>query len=101
MSQENDKKVTIGRPAGFRDFFPDDYAKVDFVLQTMRRISKKFGYVEYISPAVELRKLFELKSGEELVKETFKIESRSGQKLVLIPELTPSLTRMLAERQQY
>ncbi len=100
MSQDDDKKIKIGRPAGFRDFYPEDYVKVDFVLQTMRRISLEFGYVEYVSPAVELRKLYELKSGEGLIKETFKIESRSGQKLVLIPELTPSLSRMLAEKQQ-
>ncbi|NHJ32505.1 MAG: histidine--tRNA ligase family protein [Asgard group archaeon] len=101
MTEEETKKVKIGKPAGFRDFFPEDYAKVDFVLGTMRRISREFGYVEYQTPAVELRKLYELKSGDELVGETFKITSRSGQKLVLIPELTPSLTRMLAERQQY
>ncbi|MHA1122893.1 MAG: histidine--tRNA ligase, partial [Candidatus Heimdallarchaeota archaeon] len=91
----------IGKPSGFRDFFPEEYAKVDFVLGTMRRISREFGYVEYQTPAVELRKLYELKSGDEIVGETFKITSRSGQKLVLIPELTPTLTRMLAERQQY
>ena len=101
MTEEESKKIKIGKPAGFRDFFPEDFAKVDFVLGTMRRISKEFGYVEYQTPAVELRKLYELKSGDELVGETFKITSRSGQKLVLIPELTPSLTRMLAEKQQY
>ena len=101
MTEEETKKVKIGKPSGFRDFFPEEYAKVDFVLGTMRRISRDFGYMEYQTPAVELRKLYELKSGEELVGETFKITSRSGQKLVLIPELTPTLTRMLAERQQY
>lgn len=101
MTDEEPQKVKIGKPAGFRDFFPEEYTKVDFVLETMRRISREFGYVEYQTPAVELQKLYELKSGEELVGETFKITSRSGQKLVLIPELTPTLTRMLAERQQY
>jgi histidyl-tRNA synthetase len=101
MTNEESKKIKIGKPAGFRDFFPEDYMKVDFVLQTMRRVSQEFGYVEYTTPAVELQKLYELKSGDELVGETFKIKSRSGQKLVLIPELTPSLSRMLAERQQY
>jgi len=101
MTEEETKKVKIRKPSGFRDFFPEEYAKVDFVLGTMRRISREFGYVEYQTPAVELRKLYELKSGDEIVGETFKITSRSGQKLVLIPELTPTLTRMLAERQQY
>ncbi|MHA1461816.1 MAG: histidine--tRNA ligase [Candidatus Heimdallarchaeota archaeon] len=101
MTEDEMKKLKVGRPAGFRDFYPEDYVKVDFVLQTMRRISQEYGYVEYVSPSIELRKLYELKSGEGLVKETFKIESRSGQELVLIPELTPSLSRMLASKQQY
>ncbi|NHJ03521.1 MAG: histidine--tRNA ligase [Candidatus Heimdallarchaeota archaeon] len=98
---EEDKKIKIGKPAGFRDFFPEDFAKVTFILETMSRVSKEFGYIQYETPAVEFLKLYEIKSGEGLVKETFKVQGRSGQKMVLIPELTPSLTRMLAERQQY
>jgi len=101
LTEENSKKIKVSKPAGFRDFYPEEYAKVDFILQTMRRISLEYGYIEYVSPAVELRKLYELKSGEGIIDETFKIQSRSGQELVLIPELTPSLSRMLAERQQY
>ncbi|MHA1126483.1 MAG: histidine--tRNA ligase [Candidatus Heimdallarchaeota archaeon] len=101
MTNEENKTQKIGRPAGFRDFYPEEFAKINFVLGTMRQVSQEFGYVEYETPAVEYRKLYELKSGEGLISETFKVESRSGQKLVLIPELTPSLTRLLAERQQY
>ncbi len=101
MTNEENKTQKIGRPAGFRDFYPEEFAKINFVLGTMRQVSQEFGYVEYETPAVEYRKLYELKSGEGLISETFKVESRSGQKLVLIPELTPSLTRLLAERQQF
>lgn len=97
---EETETLTITRPAGFRDFFPEDLAKVNFILGTMRRISKEFGYVEYEAPTVELLKLYEIKSGEGLVGETFKVESRSGSELVLRPEMTPSLSRMLAEKQQ-
>ena len=100
MTNDEEKKVIINRAAGFRDFYPEEFNKVNFILQTMRRVSREYGYVEYETPAVELLKLYEIKSGEELTGETFKIQSRSGQKLVLIPELTPSLTRILAERQQ-
>ncbi|MHA1923704.1 MAG: ATP phosphoribosyltransferase regulatory subunit [Candidatus Heimdallarchaeota archaeon] len=101
MTNEENKTQKVGRPAGFRDFYPEEFAKINFVLGTMRQVSQEFGYVEYETPAVEYRKLYELKSGEGLISETFKVESRSGQKLVLIPELTPSLTRLLAERQQF
>ncbi|MEA2071924.1 MAG: histidine--tRNA ligase [Asgard group archaeon] len=98
MSPENNNRH-IDKPSGFRDFYPEDFQKVRFILDTMRRISQKFGYVEYHSPAVELRQLFELKSGEDIVGEMFELVSRSDQDLVLIPELTPSLSRMLAEMQ--
>lgn len=101
MTNEENKTQKVGRPAGFRDFYPEEFAKINYVLGTMRQVSQEFGYVEYTTPAVEYRKLYELKSGEGLISETFKVESRSGQKLVLIPEITPSLTRLLAERQQY
>ncbi|MHA1442417.1 MAG: histidine--tRNA ligase [Candidatus Heimdallarchaeota archaeon] len=101
MTNEENKTQKVGRPAGFRDFYPEEFAKINFVLGTMRQVSQEFGYVEYETPAVEYRKLYELKSGEGLISETFQVESRSGQKLVLIPELTPSLTRLLAERQQF
>ncbi|TFF88273.1 MAG: histidine--tRNA ligase family protein [Promethearchaeota archaeon] len=101
MTDKESQKIIINRSAGFRDFYPEEFAKINFILETMKQVAREFGYVEYVTPAVELQKLYELKSGDDLVGETFKIKSRSGQKLVLIPELTPSLTRILAEKQQY
>jgi histidyl-tRNA synthetase len=43
--------------------------------------------------------LYEAKSGEELVKENFVLKDRGGDELALRPELTPSLARLIAQRQ--
>jgi len=92
------KELAIG---GFRDYYPELYQKVERILQAFREIPKLFGYVEYECPIVEPLKLYQLKSGPSLVDETFKVTDRKKRRLVLRPETTPSLARMLAAQQQY
>ncbi len=92
------KELAVG---GFRDFYPELYSKIDRILRAFREIPKLFGYIEYECPTVEPLKLYQLKSGPSLVEETFKVTDRKDRKLVLRPETTPSLARMLAVQQQY
>lgn len=85
---------------GFRDFYPENMAARQRLFGKMREVSKKFGYQEYEGPALEPLALYAAKSGEELVKQqTFVLTSRSGEKLALRPELTPTLARMVAQKQ--
>ncbi|MFX0169077.1 MAG: histidine--tRNA ligase [Candidatus Hodarchaeota archaeon] len=92
------KELAIG---GFRDYYPELYQKVDRILQAFREIPKLFGYIEYECPIVEPIELYQLKSGPSLVDETFKVTDRKKRQLVLRPETTPSLARMLSAQQQY
>ncbi len=92
------KELAIG---GFRDYYPELFQKIDVILQAFRKIPQLFGYVEYECPTVEPLKLYQLKSGTALVEETFKVTDRKNRQLVLRPETTPSLARMLAAQQQY
>ncbi|MFW9830538.1 MAG: histidine--tRNA ligase [Candidatus Thorarchaeota archaeon] len=92
------KELEIG---GFRDYYPELYQKIDVILQAFREVPKLFGYIEYECPTVEPQQLYELKSGTGLIEETFKVTDRKNRKLVLRPETTPSLARMLAAQQQY
>ncbi|MFX1318571.1 MAG: histidine--tRNA ligase [Promethearchaeota archaeon] len=92
------KNLAVG---GFRDFYPELYQQIDRILQAFREIPKLFGYIEYECPTVEPLELYELKSGPSLVEETFKVTDRKKRRLVLRPETTPSLARMLAAQQQY
>ncbi|MHA2171426.1 MAG: histidine--tRNA ligase [Candidatus Kariarchaeaceae archaeon] len=85
---------------GFRDYFPEYWREIDFILQNMRDVALKYGYEEYEGPGIEQRKLIEAKSGSEIMKETFQLRDRNEKDLLLRPEQTPTLARMLAREQQ-
>jgi histidyl-tRNA synthetase len=48
---------------------------------------------------VESLELLERKSGEEVSEQIYAFEDKSGRKLALRPEMTPTLARMIAARQ--
>ncbi|HSM26173.1 MAG TPA: histidine--tRNA ligase [Anaerolineaceae bacterium] len=86
---------------GTRDFYPEDMATRNWIYQKMQEVSELFGYVEYDGPLLERIDLYAAKSGEELVKEqAFVFPDRGGDLITLRPELTPSLARMIAQRQK-
>ena len=85
---------------GTRDFYPDQMAVRRWMFDIIRRVSTRFGYQEYDGPCLEFIDLYAAKSGEELVKEqSFVFTSRGGEDLTLRPELTPTLARMVAQKQ--
>jgi histidyl-tRNA synthetase len=94
-------KNVIPSIKGTRDFYPAEMAARDFLYTTMRHVSESFGYQEYDGPFLESIDLYAAKSGEELVKEqSFVFPDRGGDLITLRPELTPSLVRMVAQRQK-
>jgi histidyl-tRNA synthetase len=85
---------------GARDFYPEDMAFRSWLYQKLGKISRSYGYQEYDGAFLEKIELYAAKSGEELVKEqSFVFPDRSGELITLRPELTPSLARMVATRQ--
>ncbi|PKO07611.1 MAG: histidine--tRNA ligase [Chloroflexi bacterium HGW-Chloroflexi-3] len=86
---------------GTRDFYPEDMAVRNWIYGKMRDVAHLFGYVEYDGPFLERIDLYAAKSGEELVKEqAFVFPDRGGDLITLRPELTPSLARMIAQKQK-
>ena len=86
---------------GTRDFYPEEMAARTWLYGKLKEVSKSYGYQEYEAPFLEKIDLYAAKSGEELVKEqAFVFPDRSGDLITLRPELTPSLARMVAQRQQ-
>ena len=87
---------------GTHDFYPEDMAVRTWLYGAMRAVSESFGYQEYEAPLIENLELYAAKSGEELVeKQSYVLTDREGQRITLRPELTPSLARMVAQRQQH
>jgi len=94
-------KNIIPSVKGTRDFYPREMAIRSWLYQKSREVSESFGYQEYEGPILESIDLYAAKSGEELVKEqAFVFPDRSNKLITLRPELTPTLMRMVAKRQQ-
>jgi histidyl-tRNA synthetase len=84
---------------GTRDFFPEAMAYRNWLYTSIRHVSERYGYQEFEAPLIERFELYAAKSGDELVNEqSFVFEDRGGDRVVLRPELTPSLARMIASR---
>lgn len=93
-------KKVIQAVKGTRDFYPEQMAVRVWLYNTMRAVAESFGYQEYEAPILETLELYAAKSGEELVKEqSYAFTDRGGTAITLRPELTPSLARMIAQKQ--
>lgn len=93
-------KKIIKSVKGTRDFYPDEMAKRQWLIQRLAEASEAFGYRMYDGPCLETIDLYAAKSGEELVKEqAFVFNDRGGDPITLRPELTPTVARMVASRQ--
>ena len=85
---------------GTREFYPDAMALRNYLFEKVRAASQSFGYQEYDGPFIETIDLYAARSGEELVKkQSFTFEDRGGELVTLRPELTASLARMIAAKQ--
>ena len=94
-------KTLIQPLKGTRDFYPEEMAIRTWLYDTVRKVSESFGYQEYEPPFLEPIELYAAKSGEELVnQQSFVFPDRGGNRITLRPELTPSLARMVAQRQR-
>lgn len=93
-------KTIIQGVKGARDFYPEDMAYRTWLYRHIGEISSSYGYQEYDAAFLEKVDLYAAKSGDELVKEqSFVFPDRGGDLITLRPELTPSLARMIAQRQ--
>jgi histidyl-tRNA synthetase len=86
---------------GTRDFYPELMQTRQWLASKIIKVSEAFGYQPYEGPYLEKLELYAAKSGDELVKEqAFCFEDRGGDFITLRPELTPTLARMVAQKQR-
>ncbi|HMB00019.1 MAG TPA: histidine--tRNA ligase [Spirochaetota bacterium] len=82
---------------GFLDEFPEQLAQTNWILQKVKKVAATFNYQEYDSPVLEPVDIFAVKSGEELIaKQSYTFTDRGKRKVIMRPEVTPSLARMVA-----
>lgn len=86
---------------GARDFYPADKRLQNYIFNTWKKVSQSYGYEEYDAPILELTELYAAKSGEEIVEQqTYRFEDRGGRDVSIRPEMTPTVSRMIAGRRQ-
>lgn len=86
---------------GTRDFYPQDMRRQRHIYDTWRKVVEKFGYEEMHGPLIELTDLYRAKTGEEIVSEqTYSFRDRGDRDVTIRPEMTPTVARMVAARQQ-
>jgi len=78
--------------------YPEYMRARRIVFDRICEVARNFGFHEVDTPSVEYLDLFRIKSGEEIVRQTFSFTDKGGREITLIPELTPSVARMIAAR---
>jgi len=86
---------------GTRDFYPEDFRVRQYIFDTWVKTCLQFGYEQYDASIVESLELYQVKTSEEIVSEqTYAFEDRGGRAVTLRPEMTPTVSRMIAARRQ-
>jgi histidyl-tRNA synthetase len=86
---------------GTRDYYPEDKRVQNYIFNTWRKVVEGFGYQEYGAPILEPLEVYTAKSGQELSNEqTYNFVDRGERVVAIRPEMTPSISRMVAARRQ-
>lgn len=86
---------------GTRDYYPEDKRIQNYIFDTWKKVVERFGYEEYGAPILENLEIYAAKSGQELVNEqTYTFTDRGGRTVAIRPEMTPTVSRMVAARRQ-
>ncbi|MCU0667619.1 MAG: histidine--tRNA ligase [Patescibacteria group bacterium] len=86
---------------GARDFYPQDYFARQYIFNTWRKIAQRYGYEPYDASVIEPIELYQAKTSDEIVSEqTYSFTDRGGREVVLRPEMTPTVSRMVAAKRQ-
>lgn len=86
---------------GTRDFYPEDKRLQNYIFATWKKVAESYGYEQYDAPLLEHLDIYAAKSGQEIVNEqTYSFIDRGGRQVAIRPEMTPTVSRMVAARRQ-
>lgn len=82
---------------GFRDFFAEDVAIREYVINTFKKVFEKYGYEPLETPALEYSDIFLRESGEEAIKLFYRFKDEGNRDVMLKYEVMISMCRAVAE----
>ncbi len=83
---------------GTRDFYPEQMRLRNWIIDGWKNASIRNGFLEYDGPIFEYLKMYQVKSGDEIVEQLFSFEDRGQRSLAIRPEITPTLARMVNQQ---
>jgi len=84
---------------GFRDLFPEDFARRNYLVGKWKETARRYGFVEFDGPTLESAELYRKKnSGGEILGQLYEFMDKGERAVALRPEVTPTLARMIAAR---
>lgn len=83
---------------GFREFYPEDFARRNHIFRRWRQVASTFGFAEYDAPVLEPLDLYKAKSGDEIETQLFSFTDKGGREVALRPEMTPTVCRLVGAR---
>lgn len=90
--------IPLAPPRGTRDFYPEQMEARNALFSVWREVAVSHGFVEYDTSILEHEDLYVIKSGQEILDQLYGFADKSGRRVALRPEMTPSLARMIAAR---
>ncbi|MEM1655866.1 MAG: histidine--tRNA ligase [Nitrososphaerota archaeon] len=90
--------MLLDTPRGMDDLLPDEMSLKRRIEDVIREVFALYGYLEVETPTVEYYELFAAKSGEEIRERMFDFVDKAGRRLVLRPEVTASIARLIATK---
>ncbi len=97
MSNDATKFVPAQTLKGFRDYLPSDMAARDRVIDCIKRVYERFGFVQIDTPVLEHLAALLGTGGEETNKELFRLESPEEEPVAMRFDLTVPFARILAQ----
>ncbi len=94
------EKLSFEAPRGMRDFYPEDMLWRNKVFDAFRAAGEAAGFEPYDACVVESYELLARKAGEEVGEQIYHFQDKSDRHLALRAEMTPTLARMVAQRQK-
>ena len=88
-------------PKGTRAFYPEKAEKRRLLREKIEDAVKSCGFTQIQTPFFEGARVYADKSGEEIVDQLFSLDEEIGdEQLVLTPELTPTIGKMVSSKKQ-
>ena len=97
MLMSNKTELSTQPYKGVRDFYPTDEFIQRYIMDTWREVCERYGYAAYNASVLEPADLYYAKSSDEIINEqTYALTDRGDRQVVLRPEMTPTVARMVA-----